>query len=164
MLHWFIELKFMPPCWPLYFYYISWLQTTLKALSGAVSYIDSVHHESLLFAVRFFFRWMCLRLQIYSSMVGDLRIWLILIIFLSRFREWASGIVELILWMHCWNSSYLWYVIILHHPWICNYGANGEFFVKFAANIFFCRLFPMENISIGVWRCLWKILCRLFTS
>ena len=46
------------------------------------------------------------------------------------------------------------YVIILHHPWICNYGANGEFFVKFAANIFFCRLFPMENISIGVWRCL----------
>ncbi|KAG5134449.1 hypothetical protein JHK82_025637 [Glycine max] len=35
------------------------LVTTLKALSGAVSYIDSVHHESLLFAVSRMSLWNC---------------------------------------------------------------------------------------------------------
>lgn len=98
------------------------LQTTLRALSGAVCCIDPNHHESLLFAVRFYLLW---RVWDFKFFLHEG--WLILVESLFRFQEWASGIMERRLWMHCWNSLFLWYMIFFCHRRIfCNSRTNYQ--------------------------------------
>lgn len=86
-------------------------QTSLKALSGAVSYLDIDHHDSLLTSVSWFY----LDLFFLFVKFGQRCYCPFDDLVFFRFLEWTCGTMNLMWWMHWKVLLYLWYVSLQYH-------------------------------------------------